>query len=292
MGGHAGGWADLEARGLVPDHPRERRAEPLWAGEMLAGRTLLVQAEQGVAETLQFVRYVRGLAEHAEGRVVLAVQAEAAPLAESAVGADAVVVLGRDPVRCDLWIPLMSLGGMFGGAPLARPSYLDANPIRVARWRARMAPVGRPRIGIAWREGGAPSVAFEHVARLAATTGLRLIALPADGPRLDLAGITDSRIIDPGPDLGADGTLADLAALVASLDLVVSPDGTLAHLAGALGMPVWTVLPAIPDWRWEREGMATAWYPSMRLFRSGPERGAEAVFARIAAAIAARSTVG
>jgi len=297
IGDYAGGWADAEARRLIPGFPLDLRPEPLWKGEMLAGRTLLVQAEQGLADTLQFVRYVRGLAEHAEGRVVLAAQPEVLPVVESAVGADAVVVLGHDPVECDCWVPLLSLPGILGPAPLAMPAYLDANPMRIATWGKRLARIGRPRIGIAWRDGDTPrgekeSVSYEHVARLAATIGIKLIALPADGTRLDLDGIMGSRIIDLGADLGADGTLADLAAVVAGLDLVVAPDGTLAHLAGALGTAVWTVLPGAPDWRWERSGMTTAWYPSMRLFRPAPDRGADAVFARIAAAIAARSTVG
>ncbi|MFO1188279.1 MAG: tetratricopeptide repeat protein [Alphaproteobacteria bacterium] len=294
IGDYAGGWADAEARRLIPGFPLDLRPEPLWQGEMLAGRTLLIQAEQGLADTLQFVRYVRGLAEHAEGRVVLAAQAEVLPVVESAVGADAVVMLGQDPVECDCWVPLLSLPGILGPAPLAMPAYLDANPVRIATWGKRLARISRPRIGIAWRDGDRDNdfVSYEHVARLAATTGIKLVALPADDIRLDLGGIMGSRIVDLGADLGADGTLADLAAVVAGLDLVIAPDGVLAHLAGALGTAVWTVLPAAPGWRWERSGMTTPWYPSMRLFRPAPDRGADAVFARIAAAIAARSTVG
>jgi hypothetical protein len=292
IGDYAAGWADAEARRLIAGFPLELRSEPLWQGEMLAGRTLLVQAEQGLAETIQFVRYLRGLAEHAGGRVVLAAQPAVLPVVESAVGADAVVVLGQDRVDCDLWVPLLSLPGLLGPAPLSMPAYLDANPARLLAWGKRMAGVGRPRIGIAWRDDDGEAVTYEQVARLSAMTGLKLIALPCDGPRLDLGGITPSRIVDLGSDLGFDGTLADLAAVVAGLDLVIAPDGVLAHLAGALGTAVWTILPPSPDWRWERSGMETVWYPGMRLFRATPDRGADAVFARIAAAIAARSTVG
>jgi hypothetical protein len=286
-----GGWTDIDARRLIPGFPLALRPEPLWRGEMLGGRTLLVQAEQGLSETLQFVRYVRGLAEHAEGRVVLAAQPEVLPVVESAVGADAVVMLGRDTVACDMWIPLLSLPGIVGPEPLSMPAYLDANPARVATWGRRLAEMSRPRIGIGWREDAGNLANFEQVARLSAMTGLRLIALPADAPRRDPGGIMGSRVIEIGADLGADGTLADLAAIVACLDLVIAPDSPLAHLAGALGTPVWTILPAAPDWRWERAGMATAWYPGMRLFRA-TERGADVAFARIAAAISARSTVG
>jgi hypothetical protein len=197
----------------------------------------------------------------------------------------------------------MSLPGLFGTTLATVPAevpYLTADPALVQTWRQRLAPVAGFKVGIAWQ--GNPhhpwdrwrSVPLAAFAPLAAVPGVRLLSLqhgPGTGQLTALRGRFP--VVELGAGLGAaPGVLAEVAALMASLDLVVSVDTATAHLAGALGVPVWVALPALVDWRWLLGRDDSPWYPTMRLFRQRALGEWEPVFERLAAALRAAARPG
>lgn len=293
-----GGWDDFEARWGLPDiGPIATIPRPLWRGEPLAGRTLLLQPEQGLGDTIQFARYAGLLAGRGES-VVLGVQPELkrlmAGLVQPAGGAIPVRVAAcgevLPPIDCHL--PLLSVPGLLrhgmGDIPGATP-YLAAAPEAVARWRRRLAGEG-PAIGLVW--AGNPkhvndanrSLPLAALAPLAAVPGLRWFGLQLGARRAELAdpawaaaGVTDLA--------GALTDLAETAAALAVLDLLIAVDTAPVHLAGALGRPAWLLLPAVPDWRWLLGRRDSPWYPSLRLFRQPRPGDWDAVAAEVAVAL-------
>lgn len=254
---------------------------PAWNGEDLRGKRLLVLTEQGFGDHLQFCRFVPRLA--ALGvRIELGVSPELRDLMGTLAGVSAVQTMKSEAREsgCDYWTFIGSLPmrlGIDAGSLDTSGPYLSADPARRAAWRERLAalPPGR-RVGLIW--AGRPT--HENDARrslpLAALTALAgvpdvcWVSLQA-GPRADEAARADAplRIHPPGAPLA---DFADTAALMAELDLVIAVDTSSAHLAGALGRPVWLLLPWAADWRWWLAQESTPWYASMRLFRQ-PARG-------------------
>ena len=258
-----------------------RLAQPLWSGaQPLAGRSIYVYAEQGLGDTLQFCRYVHLL--RARGAaVVLAVQR---PLREllACLGSE-IEVIGDDapPPATDFQIPLMSLPLALGTRPETIPAtvpYLSAQAADVDRWRERIGRDGL-RVGIAWA-GNATHLDLGRffelaaLAPLAAIPGIRLISLQKGRGVEQLAGLpTGMRVETLGADFDAGpAAFLDSAAVLACIDVLLTPDTALAHLAGALGHPAWVLLKQVPDWRWGLESTTTPWYPTLRLFRQ-PRRG-------------------
>lgn len=278
-GDFASGWARHEARHRVPGFgPPRSLAQPQWRGEPLDGATILLHAEQGLGDTVQFVRYVPLVAARG-GRVVLEVPPELKTLLGAMPGAMTVVAEG-EPLPPFQWhCPLMSLPLAFGTELASIPAdipYLAADPAKQAAWQARL-PAGSLKVGLAW--AGRPqhkrdrwrSLALARLAPLGAVPGVAFVSLQK-GPaaaeaRTPPAGLA---LDDPTADLV---DFADTAALVAALDLVIAVDTSVAHLAGALGKPVWVLLPEMPDWRWLLGRADSPWYPTARLFRQ-PSRGA------------------
>ncbi len=275
LGDYRRGWSEwehrLECEGFVP-----RVTEgPRWNGEPLAGRTLLVHAEQGLGDTLQFVRYVP-LLEQFGGRVLLVVQPALVPLLrQSSVGRWLTPAETRP--QYDVQCPLMSLPRFVpddSGKPYWPGEYLSADSQRASTWQERLKQLEGLRVGIAWA-GSAEhphnrfrSLAVEQLAPLAAVPGVQLVSLQK-GPAVEesrehLARLNVTVIEEPWD---ADGAFLDTAAILEHLDLVITVDTSIAHLAGALGRPTWVLLQYAADWRWLLEGETTAWYPSMRLFR-------------------------
>jgi tetratricopeptide (TPR) repeat protein len=242
---------------------------PVWTGDDPAGRSILVHAEQGFGDTIQFARYLTLMAARG-ARVVLACDARLVPLLGTLPGVVAVPLGGALPPY-DAWIDQMSLPRVFATGAATIPAaggYLAADPVRVATWWAAL-PAGR-KVGVAW--AGNPDHSNDRrrslprgaVAALLAEPGIRFVSLQR-GPRAGEAGL---------PDLSARLTdYAETAALIANLNLVVTVDTSVAHLAGALGVPCWVLLPFAPDWRWRLERDDCAWYASIRLFRQ-PAPGA------------------
>jgi tetratricopeptide (TPR) repeat protein len=285
----AEGWDEYEWRSKAGIVRVPTDGTPQWRGEPLAGRTLLIRAEQGLGDTLQFCRYVSFVAER--GAVVLEVQRGLRHLLRGI--APQVVELGDPLPAFDLWCPLLSLPHLVGmQAP--EPPYLTPDSDRVAAWRDKIGGRGR-RIGIAWQ--GNPTAAAERgrsvplreFLPLAQVPDVRLISLQKHHGLEQLAGLPDGLRIetlgddfDSGPD-----AFGDTAAVMQCLDLIVTSDTSVAHLAGALGRPVWVALQHVPDWRWMLGRSDNAWYPSMRVFRQQARGDWSAVFAQIALALAA-----
>ena len=273
-GDFARGWAEYEWRLRDAQLARHYRpfAQPLWQGDTpLDGKTILVHAEQGFGDTLQFCRYVPLLAARG-ARVVLEVQPPLRALMASLVGAAQVVARGDPLPAFDCQCPLLSLPHAFRTELATIPRgtrYLHADPARVAHWAERLGERRRPRIGLAW--SGNPEHRNDHNRSIAFAELAPLFDLDVDWVSLqkpvrarDEAGLAAAPMRRVGDELG---DFADTAALLQSLDLVIAVDSAVAHLAGALGHPVWVLLPEPPEWRWMRERSDSPWYPTARLFR-------------------------
>ena len=289
------GWAEYEARwqddpaALAP----RRYPQPLWLGQApLAGRTILLHAEQGLGDTLQFCRYVPVVAAMG-ARVVLEVQRPLAGLMRGLAGVDQLIEQGQPVPPIDWQCPLMSLPlalkTTLDSIPLAK-GYLRADPQRVAAWHAWLGPAGGPRVGLAWsgnpthRDDRRRSILLSQlIAHL--PIGPRYVSLQKDVREADrLALAASAQILDASARIS---DFSDTAALCECLDLVVSVDTSVAHLAGALGRPVWVLLPRVPDFRWLLEREDSPWYSKARLYRQGPEGQWAPVLARLGADLAA-----
>jgi hypothetical protein len=272
------GWAGFEYRFRLDKQSQRAFLQPRWDCSPLAGRTILLWAEQGVGDMIHFIRYVRLLKEQG-AVVILECPRRLAPLFSSYAGIDRIISEGDLRPDFDVHAPLGSVPGLLGATPEtipARTPYLTAEPSRVERWQQRLGASEALRVGIVWQ--GNPkhvqdrwrSAPLEQFAPLAAVSGVEWISLQ-QGPgteQMDAPGRPFAiRRMAEGDLDGPDGAFLDTAALIKCLDLVVTVDTALAHLAGALDVPVWLALSALPDWRWGRQGQQTAWYPCMRLFR-------------------------
>ncbi len=265
------GWRLHEARKLT-DEPVGTGFEdhPLWLGEDRKGQTVLLHWEQGLGDTLQFCRYAKRV-KAAGMKPLLLVQAPLKAVVQTLDPGIPVFAEGEALPAFDAHTPLLSLPLAFGATTLAdipaEPRYLAADPGRVAQWRARLRPTSKPRVGIAW--SGNPAHANDHNRSVPLEALAPLLAADVDwtclqkdlpdSDRQALGGIAWF-----GPELGDFG---DTAALIELMDLVITVDTSAAHLAGALGKPVWLLLPTSSDWRWMTERADTPWYPDMRLFR-------------------------
>ncbi len=287
----AEGWNEYEWRFRAGAAKLPPCGLPQWGGEARNGRTLLIRAEQGMGDTVQFCRYVRMAA--ADGPVVLEVQPGLQRLLSRDLSGVPIVGVGDALPAFDVWTPLLSLPRLLG-SPAPAPPYLTAEADQVDRWRERIGMHGL-KIGIAWQ--GNPDAAADRgrsiplraFAPLAQVPGVRLISLQKYHGLDQLAALqAELRIETLGEDFdaGADA-FVDTAAVMQNLDLVVTSDTSVAHLAGALGRPVWVGLQQVPDWRWLTTGEECAWYPSVRLFRQTTRRDWTGVMERIAVAVGA-----
>jgi len=265
--------------------------EPLWDGGDPTGRTILLRSEQGFGDTVQFARYAP-LVSRRGARVVLGCPAALRSLLRSVPGVAEVVTDGMKLPRLDFQIPLMSLPRVFGTAVETIPGdvpYVVADPRERERWRESLAPAASTlKVGLAWaghpqnRNDRRRSIPLRVFAPLAAVPGVTLHSLQ---------GGEAARQIDDAPlpivDHHAERhDFAALAGLIVNLDLVISVDTVTAHLAGALGRPVWTLLAFSPDWRWLVGRDDSPWYPSMRLFRQTSAGDWAGVMTRVAAELA------
>jgi tetratricopeptide (TPR) repeat protein len=257
----------------MPAHGRSY-GRPLWLGEYpLQRKTILLHAEQGLGDTIQFARYVPLLA-RAGAKVVLEVQAQLVALLGRLEGAASVVARGEPLPPFDVHCPLGSLPLALKTEPSTIPaeaSYLKADDARIAKWRARIGALERPRVALAWA-GNAQhindrnrSIALSRLASLWSAASPRFIGIQRElrGEDAELLA-REPRVMQIGAELD---DFADTAAVIALVDLVVSVDTSVAHLAGAMGRPVWILLPFSPDWRWALAGESSPWYPNARLFR-------------------------
>jgi len=274
------GWREYEWRWKDGEQVLPAWPNP-WRGESpVAGKTVLVFNEQGFGDTLQFVRYVDALSARG-ARVVLRVQDPLLALLSGYPGAAEVIGESEPLPPFELHCPLLSLPFALGAhrAPIpADVPYLRADAAKRARWRQRLAASAQGlRIGIAW-SGNTGNIAGRHRSISleawqpvfdAAATRATFVSLVKDVRPEDIPLLRNAPVLDVSEELD---TFAETAALIAELDLVISIDTAVAHLAGALGLPVWVLLSYAPDWRWGLERADTPWYPSARLIRQ-PARG-------------------
>ena len=284
------GWAEYEWRWRCSDFVIPNFPQPLWDGAALQGRTILLRAEQGLGDTLQFIRYAPLV--KARGGTVLTVCPEAlVRVLHGCPGIDQLIAMGSPLPPFDVHTPLLSLPRLFGTTLATVPAsvpYLVADPQLEAQWQGALRAYPGFKIGIVWqgnprhksdRYRSCPLTQFEGLARL---LGVRLISLQVGAGREQLAALGERfPVIDLGGQFNP-ASLAEAAAVVKHLDLVIAVDTALAHLAGALAVPVWVPLPVAPDWRWLLEREDSPWYTTMRLFRQRQRGDWQEVFARVA----------
>ena len=275
----AEGWEGYEWR---LRNKRQKRAffrSVMWDGSPIEGKTIVLHAEQGLGDTIQFCRYAPLMAERGAA-VTLAVQPPLRRLLSELPGVPSCHDVGGALPPFDFLMPLASLPRLFDTTRSTIPSpqgYLRAPQEAVLRWRAKLA-APRPalRIGLAW--GGNPEQSNDRNRSATLEALLPLLGVPGTqfynlqvGPRA--AELAQHRLGDRLIDLAPDLTdFAETAAAMTALDLVITVDTSVAHLAGALGRPGWVALTTLPDWRWHRSGADNPWYASLRLFRQ-PNRG-------------------
>lgn len=297
------GWPEYEWRWKSKEAAPHSHRQPLWDGAPLDGRTILLHSEQGLGDTLQFIRYAPSVKARG-GTVVLSCPGGLIPLLSPCVGIDRLLDerrVAEDPalVADDVQAPLMSLPGILGTTrstiPAAIP-YLFAEPKLVELWRKRLEPVKTLRVGVAWqgrrrtpkyRGDAQRSIPLANFEPLAKVEGVELFSLQKGQALAEIRALAERfRVAEiEGLDETA-GAFMDTAAVMVNLDLVVTADTATAHLAGALGVPVWVGIPFAPDWRWELVGESTPWYPTMRLFRQTAWGDWKSVLVRMAEELA------
>jgi tetratricopeptide (TPR) repeat protein len=296
LNGHlASGFEELRWGKQCPDASERYPtfAEPEWQSEAFVGRTLLLYADAGLGDTLQFLRYLPTVAAQG-GSIVLQVQPPLVSLlrAQSNV---TVIARGEPLPRFDLQCPLIDLPRLFGTTLDTVPAevpYLRPDAAKLVQWRCALNDTERLKVGVVW--SGNPKHKGDRLRSIAAAQllhrlvipGVRLYSLQKDVRASDAADMATlgQDIIDLAPALA---DFSDTAAAVAALDLIISVDTSVAHLAGALGRPVWLLLPHALDWRWLREREDTPWYPTMRLLRQRIPQVWDDVIARASAELAA-----
>ena len=288
------GWAESEWRSrsvaftgklLELDHPR-------WRGESLEGCTIFLHAEQGFGDNIQFVRFVPQVAKLAKS-VLLLVSDALEPLVAGSLPANCRLLPQHSLLPpIDFHCPLMSVPAILGTTVDTIPAdvpYLHADPAAAQAWRQRLGP-GGPKVGVAW--SGNPRHMNDQnrsmslaTFRTGAAEGCRYFTVQPE------TRDTDRQVLASwaqASDIGAElRDFADTAALMQALDLVITVDTSVAHLAGALGRPVWILLPYAPDWRWMLDRTDTPWYPTARLYRQSVRGDWSSVMARVKSDLAA-----
>jgi tetratricopeptide (TPR) repeat protein len=295
QGDFQAGWDKYEWRWKKIDQFAARDfSQPRWSGEPLAGKTILLYAEQGLGDTLQFIRYAAVL-KKLGAKIVLECQRPLLKLSASYRYVDQLAADESDLPPFDFHLPLLSVPRVLKTTLETIPAdvpYLFAEPELVARWHDRLASLTGFKIGINWhgRAGHVQAerrdIPLHHFATLATLPGVRLISLQKDATK-ELATPAAGAIVDLSEQLDREhGPFMDTAAIMMNLDLVITSDTSIAHLAGALGVPVWVPLPCVPDWRWLTERTDCPWYPTMRIFRQRRAGDWDAVFEQIRKALA------
>ena len=284
MGNYRQGWQEYEwrwrRRGATP---REFN-QPLWNGDDLNGQTILLHCEQGLGDDVQFIRYA-ALVKKRGGTVCVAAPPSLVELFGSCPGVDRVVPEDQPLPPFDVHAPLMSLPGVFATTLETVPAvvpYLSADPARVERWRQRSRTIPGRKVGVVWQ--GNPRHKWDRhrsfsLARLESLSRLDDVSLVSLQLGVSEAQLSGKKILCLGPEIT---DFADTAAILHCLDLVICCDTSLAHLAGAMAIPVWVAVATIADWRWLRERDDSPWYPTLRLFRQQQQGDWQNVFCRIA----------
>ena len=291
LGRYEEGWREYERRFSSGAVPARILSRPRWNGERIDGRTLLIHCEQGFGDTLQFVRYLPLVRERSGAdRVILECQPSVTSLLAGGQW-DAEVIPSRGDNEAllppyDCQAPLLSLPlllRILEPLTITGP-YLSAEPDRCSLWRKRLGPSAGVRVGLAWAGNPAHgnhrrrSIDPEMLRSLLRTPGASFYSLQVDSS--GAGTLADAGLVDLTAQVA---DFSDTAALVTVLDLIITVDTAVAHLAGAMGRPVWLLLPFVPDWRWGLGREETPWYPTMRLFRQTKGGDWESLLKRVSA---------
>jgi Family of unknown function (DUF6165)/Tetratricopeptide repeat len=294
LGRYHEGWLEYEWRWncrliAKPEIPR-----PRWDGSPLKGRSILIHTEQGLGDVLQFVRFLPQLKRQG-GRIILACQKALHVLLKPLPFVDEWFPIDEPgAITFEMYCPMLSLPGMLDIDEATIPRdipYVFADETRKDRWRPRIGSIPGFKVGLAWQ--GSPtfhgdelrSIPLSQFAPLAGVGGVTLVSLQK-GTGVEQIEPTHGRVpLKVFPELDQDGAFVDSAAIVQYLDLIITSDSAVAHLAGALGRPVWVVLGVSCDWRWQVERSDSPWYPTMRLFRQKTMGDWASVFREVAEAL-------
>jgi Glycosyltransferase family 9 (heptosyltransferase) len=266
LGDYVRGWPLYDAhREIIPQRNYD---VAVWRGEPLGGKTILIHGEQGFGDTIQFLRYVPLIADLG-AKVVLEVYRELVTLAKWSFGNATIITRGEAFDSLDFHCPSFSLPVAFGTTldTIPQRAFLSAPSSRIERWRNSLPP--SPRIGLAWStnpanyDSLARSIPTSALKRLLSLRGAVFVSVQREVP--SMSDLTELPALFPLGSTFVD--FADVAAVISQLDLVITADTAIAHVAGAMGKPVWVLLPFHSDWKWMRGRDSSPWYASARLFR-------------------------
>ncbi len=274
LGNFEQGWKEYEWRRKLTDFSRREFSQQSWDSSDISGKTILLYAEQGFGDTIQFIRYVPLVAKKVT-KIIIECQQQLISLFQNIEGIQQIIAYGEQLPLFDIYCPLLSLPLIFRTTIDTIPAeipYIKVDEVLLQKWKDKTKEhKSEFKVGLSWAgnpkhkndrnrsfplETFAPLVKFDNIVfySLQKGKGSKQAKNPPHG--MKLIDYTDE-IID----------FSDTAALIMNLDLVISADTAVAHLAGALGKPVWTLLPFVPDWRWMLNREDSPWYPTMRLFR-------------------------
>lgn len=295
------GWAEHEVRFQHPEwlakHPKPLMPVPMWQGESLPDATILVEEDQGYGDSFQFCRYLSLLAEKC-GKVVVRARPAVERILKRVAGvADVIPITATSAnMQIDRYVYMLSLPHLVGRGEdkiHRTPPYISAEPALIEQWRPRISSPC-PKVGLVWAgsvshgKNAFRSIPLAMFKPLANIKGVSFYSLQK-GDAAQQVTNAPFPIIDLSPELH---DFNHTAAAIAHLDWVITVDTAVAHLAGGMGKPVWTLLYFPPDWRWQRDGEATPWYPSMRLFRQDIDCAWEPVLARVGGALSCQALRG
>lgn len=300
VGDYSGGWEDYEWR-FRKDDPVLFHAHPgiePWDGSNLApGEQLTLVSEQGLGDTLQFMRYVPFLNGAGMPTALCAQVALHSLVRTSRIATTIYLPEEAQQITKGKWCPLLSVPGRLGVSPerpIVDAPYIKAPEQHIRQWRQKLAAEGGAVVGINWQGNPKAEHSFrkgrsfplQTLAPLAEVTGVRFLSLQKGPGAEQLVGSAfRQRLVGCQAEIDAAWDFAETAAIVANCDLVITVDTALAHLAGGMGQPTWLLLKAVPDWRWGLTGETSFWYPSMRLFRQRQPQNWPEVVERIATAL-------
>lgn len=296
QGNFAQGWAEYEWRLRKPNVASCPPTMPAWNGYPPHGMRMLLVHEMGLGDSIHFIRYAPVL-KKLGATVIYECPKGLMTILAKMPGIDILFQQGQAPPEHDVYVSLLSLPGLLGMSLESIPAdvpYIEPDPALVERWRLELAQYPELKVGINWQGNpGFPgdahrSIPLRHYEPLGRIPGVRLFSLQKNVGHEQLEALGDAfPVVDLGPRLDAEaGAFMDTAAVMRNLDLFITSDTALAHLAGALGIPVWLATSAAPEWQWMLDREDSPWYPTMRLFRQERLMDWAPVFERIAREVA------
>jgi hypothetical protein len=268
------GWQEYEWRWRTKDFGARNFEQPLWDGSDITGRTILLYSEQGIGDTIQFIRYAPLVVQRG-ARVIVECRKELKSLLQNVEGVNTIAAYGEQLPEFDLQCPLLSLPMVFDTTLETIPTeipYIKVNASSIQKWKENVYnDRSKLKVGLVWagaagyKKDSKRSFSLEIFSPLAHFTDITFYSLQKGQSEEQAKNPPDGmRLIDYMDEIN---DFSDTAALIKNLDLVISVDTAVAHLAGAVGKPVWTLLPFVPDWRWMLHREDSPWYPTMKLFR-------------------------